>query len=54
MKRISKTILILAICAWTGNGTSLLNHPIHIESLAPNWKCNNIALVLTDRCLENM
>ena len=25
MKRISKTILILAICAWTGNGTSLLN-----------------------------
>lgn len=25
MKRISKTILILAICTWTGNGTSLLN-----------------------------
>ena len=25
MKRIPKTILILAICAWTGNGTSLLN-----------------------------
>ena len=25
MKRISKTILILAICAWTGNGASLLN-----------------------------
>lgn len=25
MKRISKTILILAICAWTGTGTSLLN-----------------------------
>ena len=25
MKRISKTILILAICAWIGNGTSLLN-----------------------------
>ena len=25
MKRISKTILILAIYAWTGNGTSLLN-----------------------------
>ena len=25
MKRISKTILILAIFAWIGNGTSLLN-----------------------------
>ena len=25
MKRIPKTILILAICAWTGNGTNLLN-----------------------------
>ena len=25
MKRIPKTILILAICAWTENGTSLLN-----------------------------
>ena len=25
MKRLSKTILILAICAWTGNGTNLLN-----------------------------
>ena len=25
MKRISKTILILAICAWTGNGIGLLN-----------------------------
>lgn len=25
MKRLSKTILILAICAWTGNGASLLN-----------------------------
>ena len=25
MKRISKTILILALCAWTGNGANLLN-----------------------------
>ena len=25
MKRISKTIFILAICEWIGNGTSLLN-----------------------------
>ncbi len=25
MKQISKTILILAICAWIGNGTNLLN-----------------------------
>lgn len=33
MKQLSKTILILAICAWTGNGTSLLNasNPIRVS-----------------------
>lgn len=33
MKQLSKTILILAICAWTGNGISLLNasNPIRIS-----------------------